>query len=70
MAWQTLIVVLLVAAAAAYLARVAWQSLARRRAAACGGCGSCQAGAANEPTVQVTIQSLVRSTPARGKHDD
>lgn len=50
--WQNAAVLVLVAAACAYLARLAWQSVARKKAAACGSCGSCPADAAKgEPEV-------------------
>jgi len=58
---QNLIVLVVVVAAVAYLARVAWQTVARRKGAACGGCGNCpSAGANNAPSV-VEIGSLTRS---------
>jgi hypothetical protein len=48
--WQNLTALFVVAAAGVYLARVAWQSVARRKAAGCGSCGSCPSGAeANQP---------------------
>ncbi|MBI3837139.1 MAG: hypothetical protein HY288_04295 [Planctomycetia bacterium] len=50
--WQNLTALLAVAAAGAYLARVAWLSIAKRKAAGCGSCGSCPSGAlANQPQV-------------------
>jgi hypothetical protein len=42
--WQNLAALLVVAAAGVYLARVAWQSIARRKAAGCASCGSCPSG--------------------------
>jgi hypothetical protein len=48
--WQNVMALLVVGAAGVYLARVAWQSIARRKAAGCGSCGSCPSGAeANQP---------------------
>ncbi len=40
--WQDLIVVAAIALAGFYLARVGWQTFARRRGA-CGGCANCPA---------------------------
>jgi hypothetical protein len=55
--WQNLIVLALVAAAGVYLARLVWQSLARRKAAACGGCSGCAqktaSTGANSPMVSL-----------------
>ncbi|HEV3138589.1 MAG TPA: hypothetical protein VGZ26_11810 [Pirellulales bacterium] len=42
--WQNLTALLVVAAAGVYLTRVAWQNIARRKAAGCGSCGSCPTG--------------------------
>jgi hypothetical protein len=39
--WQSTMVLAAVAAAGVYLARMAWQSVARRKGASCGGCGNC-----------------------------
>ena len=56
--WQTIAVLTIVAGAAVYLAHAAWQTVARRRAAACAsGCSSCPARD-NEPAV-VGIEPLV-----------
>ncbi len=64
---QTAGVLVIVGAASAYLARVLWQSVARRRAAACGGCGSCPAGQTNgQPQVveigQLSVASQLSAT--------
>ncbi len=50
--WQTAVVLAMVSAACGYLARLLWQTVSRRRAAACGSCGNCAAGADKRgPTV-------------------
>ncbi len=50
--WQNLMALFVVAAAGAYLARIAWRSLVRRKASGCGSCGSCASGAeSNQPQV-------------------
>jgi len=64
--WQSIVVLISVAAAVAYLARATWQSIARRKAAACaGGCGSCPAGAANVKPNVVEIGSLAADSKER-----
>jgi hypothetical protein len=64
--WQTIIVVVAVITAAAYLARAAWQSVARRKAAACGGCADCPSGTGHgEPNV---IEITTRTPPAQNTH--
>lgn len=47
---QTIAVLTIIVAATVYLARVAWQTVARRKAAACAGCSNCPAGE-EEPQV-------------------
>ena len=59
--FENLIVLAVVAAAVAYLARVAWQTVARRRAAACGGCENCPSASANNAPRVVEIGSLTSS---------
>lgn len=59
--WQNMIVLVVVAAAIAYLARVAWLSVARRRAAACGGCGNCPTAPGDKTPQVVEIQALGQS---------
>jgi hypothetical protein len=63
MGWQNVAVMVVVIAAGGYLARLAWQSIARRKAAACGGCGTCPASQTAEPAVHATIGPLAESTP-------
>lgn len=60
--WQNLTVLLATSAAGAYLARVAWQSVARKKASACGGCGNCPDHAGG-PQV-VGVEDLSRSANA------
>jgi hypothetical protein len=60
--WQNLAVLLVVAVAGGYLARAAWQTLARKKAAACGGCGTCS-NPASEPKI-VTLDTLSQSAKA------
>jgi FeoB-associated Cys-rich membrane protein len=50
--WQNAAVLLLVAVACGYLARLAWQSVARKKAGGCGSCSTCPAdGVQAEPQV-------------------
>ncbi len=60
--WQNLAVLVAVLAAAGYLARLAWQTVARRKAAACGGCGSC--ANADGPGQVVGMEVLSQSAQA------
>jgi hypothetical protein len=45
--WQNLAALAIVLAAAAYLIRRAWLTLAKKRASGCGACASCPAASAN-----------------------
>jgi hypothetical protein len=63
--WQNLAVLLAVLSAGGYLARAAWQSVARRKAAACGGCGNCSQASA--PTQIVGTDALSQSAQAIAK---
>jgi hypothetical protein len=58
--WQNAIVLLAIAAAGGYLARRAWQSMVRRKAASCGGCGSCTANTPAEEPHVIGIAPLSR----------
>ena len=42
--WQNFTALIAVAAAAAYLTRAAWRTIARRKSGGCGSCGSCPSG--------------------------
>jgi hypothetical protein len=61
--WQTVAVVLVIGIACAYLVRAAWRTVARRRAAACGGCGSCPAEAGTQQRQIVGVAQLSESLP-------
>jgi hypothetical protein len=52
---QDAVAILIVACAAAFLARRAWLKLARRRAGACGSCGSCGSADSLKTRPLVTI---------------
>ncbi len=41
--WQNNFVLVIVAAAALYVVRLVWQTLAQKKSGACGQCGSCPA---------------------------
>ncbi len=60
--WQSLAVVVLVVASIGYLARVAWRSVNRRQAAACGGCAQCPVD--DESTPVVELESLTKAGSA------
>ena len=61
--WQNLAVLVAVLAAGGYLLRRACQTMARRKAAACGGgCGSCSL--ASEPVQLVGTDTLSQSAQA------
>jgi hypothetical protein len=59
--WQNAVVLLLVTGAFAYLVRAAWRSVARRKSPACGGCGTCPAGAAPQAHQLVGISPPERA---------
>ena len=65
--WQNLLVLLIVATAAAYLARLAWQSVRRRTSSACGGCHDCTR-AGDQPVRKqiVTLDELSKSARVVG----
>lgn len=69
--WQTVAVLVLLAAACAYLTRLAWQSVTRRQAASCGGCDTCPSSAAegDEPAV-VTLGALREPSDANFNGQD
>jgi hypothetical protein len=48
---QNLVALLMVAAAGLYLARLAWQKIARKKAAGCGTCDSCPSSGAESKQV-------------------
>jgi hypothetical protein len=63
--WQTGVVLVAVAAAGAYLAHLAWQSVARRKSG-CGGCGTCPANqTADEPEMVPLAQLAETAEPPR-----
>ena len=62
--WQSTIVLALVIAAGAHLARFAWKSVMRRETSSCGGCAKCPASATqSEPVVSLT-ELASTATPA------
>jgi hypothetical protein len=62
--WQTVAVLVVVATACAYLGRTVYATLARRKAGACGGCGTCTAqSSAAEPEV-VALASSAKACDA------
>lgn len=65
--WQNLTVLVLVAAAVGYLARLAWQSVQRRRTGACGGCATCPSNAESQEPAVIGIDSLAKSAATNGK---
>jgi hypothetical protein len=59
--WQNLVVLAFLAAAGSYLARQVWATIARKKAGACGGCGSCPANATADSQQVVQLGSLTES---------
>ncbi|MEX0676496.1 MAG: FeoB-associated Cys-rich membrane protein [Pirellulales bacterium] len=59
--WQTAAVLVLIAAACAYLARAAWRTAWRRKAGACGGCGTCPSNPAQDERDVVSVGELART---------
>jgi hypothetical protein len=76
-AWQNLIVLAIVLAAGGYLCRMAWQSMARRKSSACGGCSNCPSESTskdttnNEPQVMGIgpLEANHRPTSVTGSRD-
>jgi hypothetical protein len=61
--WQTWLAAILCLAAAAYVARRAWLSIAGKKSAGCGsGCSSCKADAPIDQPIQLI--SIERKPPA------
>lgn len=56
--WQNLIVLLIVAAAAVYVARLAWTSIVAKRANACGGCRNCATSEKTPEVFNLTSQPM------------
>jgi FeoB-associated Cys-rich membrane protein len=63
--WQNAIVLMATAAAAGYLIRAAWQTFARKKAGACGGCAKCPAQA-TEPHVIGIAATVAPKSPEPG----
>jgi attachment p12 family protein len=76
-AWQNLIVLAIVLTAGGYLCRLGWQSMARRKSGACGGCANCPSestgkGIVNDEPQVVSIGPLeasARRTGGAGSRD-
>jgi hypothetical protein len=62
--WQNAAVLVVVVAACAYLGRAAWRTIARRKAAACGGCGTCPSNANQQKLQVVGLSPLAPSADA------
>lgn len=79
-AWQNLIVLAIVLAAGGYLCRMGWQSMARRKSSACGGCSNCPSESASKsimnngpPVVSIgplerPQEASIRDTSGAGSH--
>lgn len=63
--WQTAAVGALIAAACTYLVRAAWQTVARKKAAACGGCDSCPSDAGPGGPEVVSLGNSSEKPPGR-----
>ena len=59
--WQTAVVLTLVTTATVYVARTAWRSIVERKAAACGGCGTCPAAKQPDQINVIAVEQLLRS---------
>jgi hypothetical protein len=58
--WQNLIVLAIVAAAAVYIARLAWTSITARKASACGACRNCGTSEKTQDVFSITSQSSTK----------
>lgn len=63
--WQTVVVVAIVLAAVAYLARSAWQVMVRRKTPGCGTCSSCPTSEGETAKPFVAIDQLAETNPSR-----
>jgi nitrate/TMAO reductase-like tetraheme cytochrome c subunit len=61
---QDFIAIMIVALAAAFLARRGWQRFASRRASTCGSCANCSANEIMKPKTLVTLSPDFRDTAA------
>jgi hypothetical protein len=66
---QDLLAILIAAAAAAFLARRAWQRLTHRRAAACGSCSSCNSTNSLNSQPLVTISPIISHAKAQSREE-
>jgi hypothetical protein len=53
--WQNAIVLMATAGAAGYLVRAAWQTVARKKDSACGGCAKCPGQAAEPHVIGIAV---------------
>ena len=68
--WQTVGVVLVIAVACIYLARSAWQTVARKKAGACGACPTCPSNPGpSEPEV-IGVEQLTQVVPPAGANQN
>lgn len=65
--WQHVVVGVVVAAAGAYVLRLAWKAASRSPGAGCGRCGSCGGASDAQPTGGFVSLDRVQPTPAAPK---
>ena len=58
---QTAVVLGVVVAAMGYIARRIWRSIVERKAAACGGCGTCPAAKQSDQINVIAVEQLARN---------
>ena len=68
--WQTVAVVLVIAVACIYLARAAWQTVARKKAGACGGCPTCPSNPGQDEPEVIGVRELTRAAPRAGANQN
>jgi hypothetical protein len=66
---QDIVAILIVLAAAAFLARRVWQSVANRRSGACGACSNCPSNDAAKTQSLVSISPIISHAKAQRREE-
>ena len=67
---QDLLAILIVAIAAGFLIRRAWQRIARRQSGACGSCSNCGAADSLKSKPLVTIMQIMSHAETQGRREE
>jgi hypothetical protein len=66
---QDFLVILIVFAAAAFLAQRMWQSMTKRQAGACGACSNCPSNTSNNRPLLVNIDPIMSHAKPQRRED-